>query len=153
MKTPFLFPVFLAATQFVLPSVRAAEADPTAARDAEIIKRYDTNKDGKLDETEVAAVKEQMLMANQEKREARLDRVKERQGEWIKEFDKDGDGKLNDEEKKAMEAAVRSRMEKNPRMMERLDTDKDGKLSDAEWAAGRERLFERLKDAQQGRQK
>lgn len=147
MKTSFLFPVLLAATQFVLPSAPAAESDETAARDAEIIKRYDTNKDGKLDETEVAAVKEQMLMANQEKREARLERVKDRQGEWIKEFDKDGDGKLNDEEKKTMETTVRARMEKNPRMMERLDTDKDGKLSDAEWAAGRERLLEHLKGA------
>lgn len=153
MKNSFLFPALFAATQFVLPSVSAAEADATAARDAEIIKRYDTNKDGKLDETEVAAVKEQMLTANQEKREVRLDRLKERRTEWIKEFDKDGDGKLNDDEKKTMETTLRARMEKNPRMMERLDTDKDGKLSDAEWAAAREKLFERIKDAKDGLQK
>lgn len=146
MKTSFLFPALFAATQFVLPSAPAAEPDPTAIRDAEIIKRYDTNKDGKLDETEVAAVKEQMLMANQEKREERLERVKERQGEWIKEFDQDGDGKLNDEEKKTMETTLRARMEKSPRLMKRLDTDGDGKLSDAEWAAGREKVIGRLQN-------
>ena len=153
MKTPFLFPVILAATQFVPLAARADTADATAARDAEIIKRYDTNHDGKLDEAEVAAVKEKTLMADQEKREERVERLKERQAQWLKEFDKDGDGKLNDEEKKTMETTLRARAEKNPRLMERLDTDKDGKLSDAEWAAGREKLFARFKDAKAGLQK
>jgi len=31
MKTPFLFPVFLAATQFVLPSAPVAETDATVS--------------------------------------------------------------------------------------------------------------------------
>ncbi len=147
MKVPFLVPVFLAATQF-LTSASAAEpaAGTTAARDAEIIKRHDTNKDGKLDEAEVAAVKEQMLMATQEKRDEKRERVQERAGEWIKEFDQNGDGKLDETEKAAMETTVRARMEKRPFMMKRLDTDGDGKLSDSEWAAGRDKVMQRIKE-------
>jgi hypothetical protein len=145
MKVSFLFPVFLAATQFVAPA-GAAETKADATRDAEIIKRYDTNRDGKLDETEVAAVKESMLMADQEKREERRERAQNRADEWLKEFDKNGDGKLDDAEKAAMEATVRARMEKRPQVMKRLDTDGDGKLSDAEWAAGRDKILQRLQD-------
>ncbi len=137
MKVSFLFPVFLAATQFVMPAVAAEPASGTAAaRDAEIIKRYDTNKDGKLDEAEIAAVKEEMLSASQEKREETRERITERVEAWRKEFDQNGDGKLDEAEKKVMETTLRARMEKNPRMLKRLDTDGDGKLSDAEWAAG-----------------
>ena len=143
MKVSFLFPMFLAATQFVM-CAGAAETDTDAARDAEIIKRYDTNKDGKLDEAEVAAVKEQTLMAGQEKRAERRDRVQERAGERIKEFDTNGDGKLDEAEKAAMETTVRARMEKRPLVMKRLDTDGDGKLSDAEWAAGRDKILGHL---------
>ena len=143
MKVSFLFPMFLAATQFVM-FAGAAETGTDAARDAEIIKRYDTNKDGKLDESEIAAVKEQTLMAGQEKRAERRERVQERAGERIKEFDTNGDGKLDDAEKAAMETTVRARMEKRPLVMKRLDTDADGKLSDAEWAAGRDKILEHL---------
>lgn len=146
MKVSFLFPVFLAATQFVMPA-GAAETGTDAAHDAEIIKRYDTNKDGKLDEAEIAAVKEQMLVAGQEKREENRERVRERQAEWLKEFDKNGDGKLDDAEKLVMETTLRARMEKNPRMLKRLDTDGDGKISDVEWAAGKEKLLSRLQEA------
>ncbi len=147
MKVLFLAPVFLAATQFVTLASAAEPASGTdAARDAEIIKRYDTNKDGRLDEAEIAAVKEQTLMAGQEKREERRDRVQERVEGWIKEFDKNGDGKLDDAEKLVMETTLRARMEKNPRMMKRLDTDGDGKLSDAEWAVGREKILGRMQE-------
>jgi len=149
MKASFLFPVFLAATQFVMPAASAqtpGSKDSTAARDAEIIKRYDTNKDGKLDEAEIAAVKEQTLMASQEKREEKRERVTDRRDTWLKEFDQDGDGKLDADEKAAMEIKLRARAEKNPHMLQHLDTDGDGKLSDAEWIAGREKLMERLKE-------
>ena len=147
MKVLFLVPVFLAATQFLTTaSAVEPEAGTAAARDAEIIKRHDTNKDGRLDEAEIAAVKEQMLMATQDKREEKRERVQERASEWIKEFDKNGDGKLDDDEKAAMQATLRVRAEKNPRLLKRLDKDGDGKLSDAEWATGREKLIERVKE-------
>lgn len=143
MKVSFLFPVFLAATQFVTPAAAEETASPpVAARDAEIIKRYDTNKDGKLDEAEIAAVKEERLMMSQDKREEKRERVKER----LKEFDKNGDGQLDAAEKAAMEATLRARIEKRPMLLKRLDTDGDGKLSDAEWLAGREKAIERLQN-------
>ncbi len=159
MKAAFLFPALLAATQFVGPAGAVeppakpeaqtetpadAKTDATAARDAEIIKRYDTNHDEKLDDAEIAAVKEKTLMASMEKREEKQERLKERQAEWLKEFDKNGDGKLDAGEKVAMDAELRARVEKRPMLLKRLDTDGDGKLSDAEWAAGKEKIVERL---------
>lgn len=151
MKVSFLFPAFLAATQFL--GAEPAATDDTAARDAAIIKRYDTNKDGKLDETEVAAVKEQMLMEGQEKKEARRERLEERKKSWIEEFDKNSDGKLDDAEKAAMETTVRARMEKRPQMLKRIDADGDGKLSDAEWAAAKEKIFARMQEGAPRREK
>ncbi|HSI07529.1 MAG: EF-hand domain-containing protein [Rariglobus sp.] len=151
MKTSFLFPALLAATQFVLPAV--AENEPVSEHDAAIIKRYDTNKDGKLDEAEIAAVKEQMLMADQEKRGEKIEKVKERQAEWLKEFDKDGDGKLNDAEKKTMETTLRARMEKRPRLLKQFDSDNDGKLSDIEWATAREKIIGRFMEGENARKK
>lgn len=160
MKVSFLFPVFLAATQFVI-AVGATGAEETgmgaepaatpadtvaaaqresAARDAEIIRRYDTNGDGKLDEAEVAAAKEQMLMATQEKREQKRERVQER----LRPFDTNGDGQLDETERRKMDATLRARAENMPRLLKRLDTDGDGKLSDAEWAAGRDKVMDRL---------
>lgn len=124
MKVLFLFPVFFAATQFV-PPVRAAEPAPlaTAAPDAEIIKRHDSNQDGKLDEAEIAAVKEKVLVTGFEKRERRREKIKARHEAWLKEFDKNADGKLDDPEKSAMQTRIRARVEKTPRLLKQLDSD------------------------------
>jgi Ca2+-binding EF-hand superfamily protein len=135
--------MFLAATQFV-GSAQAEESTGETTRDTEIIQRYDTNKDGKLDEAEIAAVKEQTLAVNQEKREANRERLADRKESLLKEFDKDEDGKLDDAEKQTMATTLRARIEKRPRMLKRLDTDGDGRLSDAEWIAGRDKVIERL---------
>ena len=145
MKTSFLFPALLAATQFVLPA--SAETMTPSARDAEIIERYDTNKNGKIDEEEIAAVKEKRLMADQEKREEKLGRLKSRQAELLKEFDANADGKLDDTEKNAMETALRARLESRPRLLKQFDADGDGKLNDAEWTAAREKVIDRLMEA------
>jgi len=51
---------------------------------AEILEKFDTNKDGKLDKDERKAAFEA------------------RKAEMIKKFDKDGDGKLSEDERKAM---------------------------------------------------
>ncbi len=137
--------MFLAATQFVGPA-GAVEPESEADRDAEIIRRHDINKDGKLDENEIAAVKEQMLMDNLEKREAARARVKQRQESRLKEFDKNEDGKLDADEKAGMEHTLRARVEKRPRLLKILDTDGNGKLSDVEWTAGREKVIDRLQE-------
>ena len=62
-------------------------AKPAAGPRGEALKKYDKNGDGKLDETERAAMK------------------KDREAEMLKKFDKNGDGKLDDAEKEAAKAA------------------------------------------------
>ncbi|MDD4869996.1 MAG: EF-hand domain-containing protein [Kiritimatiellae bacterium] len=84
----------------------------------EILKKFDKDGDGKLNDEEKAAAKAAM-----EAKKA------EREKKMLAEFDKDGDGKLSDEEK----AARDKKMEENKKkMLEKFDTDKDGKLSDEE---------------------
>ncbi len=84
----------------------------------EIIKKYDKDGDGKLNDEEKAAAREGMREAMREE---------------IKQFDKDGDGKLNDEERLA---AFTANLEKHPEMkakiLERFDENKDGQLSPEE---------------------
>jgi len=57
---------------------------PPAPGLAELLKKYDKNGDGKLDQEERAALQ------------------KDRQAEMIKKYDKNGDGKIDEEERKAM---------------------------------------------------
>jgi Ca2+-binding EF-hand superfamily protein len=71
---------------------------------AEILEKFDADKDGKL--------------SKEEREAARAAREKE--------FDKDGDGKLSDEEKEAM------REDGRKKMIARFDKDGDGKLSEEE---------------------
>ena len=75
---------------------------------AEMLEKYDTNKDGKLDKDERKAAFEA------------------RKAEMIKKFDKDGDGKLNEDERKAAGQARKAEM------LKRFDKDGDGKLSEEE---------------------
>ena len=157
MKLHFLASACLAATLFVLPGRAAGDTAETnqvvppapapatrlqmSAADAEILKRYDKNGDGKLDDDEVATAMDENRKSADTDRGKMRDRLKERQQVWLKEFDKDGDGKLDAAERATMEQALRSRMDKNPGMLKRFDTDGDGKLSDAEWAAAREKIL------------
>ncbi len=121
-----------------------------------VVARFDTNKDGKLDDAERAEAKKA---------------VEERGGgkmrdELIKRFDKNSNGKLDDDERTAAEAAVKKRkggamaaakpapvaddasLEKamraaiaaDPAALARFDSDKDGKLSDQEWTTARPAL-------------
>ncbi|MBW8780776.1 MAG: EF-hand domain-containing protein [Verrucomicrobia bacterium] len=141
MKPPSLAPACLAATLFVLTGRADTPAAGLSANDQEILKRYDKNGDGKLDENEVTAAMDENRQAADALRGKARERLKERQQAWVKEFDKNGDGKLDAAERAAMEQAVRARLEKNPHQLKRFDTDGDGKLNDAEWAAAREKLF------------
>jgi hypothetical protein len=74
----------------------------------EMLEKYDTNKDGKLDKDERKAAFEA------------------RKAEMIKKFDKDGDGKLSEDERKAAGEARKAEM------IKRFDKDGDGKLSEDE---------------------
>ena len=79
-------------TLFTLASQAEGEGDTLnkarEVRRAEILRQFDKNGDGKLDETEKAA--------------AHQDSLKKREEERLKKYDKNGDGKLDDAEKEAM---------------------------------------------------
>ncbi|MBF5043052.1 MULTISPECIES: hypothetical protein [Myxococcaceae] len=81
----------------------------------EVLQKYDTNKNGKLDDTERAAM--------------RADREKLR-AEKLAQFDKNKDGTLDDTERKAMRDSMLAERFKQ------LDKDGNGQLSLAEFQAG-----------------
>ena len=110
-----------------------------------IIKKFDKDGDGKLNEEERKAA-----------RAAGKARHEEMRGKLLAEFDADKDGKLNEDERKA---ASKTRMElrweglpaeAKERITKRFDKDGDGKLSDTERkaaiAARRHRKGQRHKD-------
>ncbi|MSU22329.1 MAG: hypothetical protein EXS32_00730 [Opitutus sp.] len=74
-KITLLASVLAVACMFTVPAVRAADeatkAEKKAKRDADNLKKYDANKDGKLDEKETAAMK-----ADQDKMKAEKDAKK-----------------------------------------------------------------------------
>jgi Ca2+-binding EF-hand superfamily protein len=121
--------LFLAATRADMPKTSAAAAstvmDPAAA---ELVRRYDTNHDGKLDEDELAAAHEGMLRQNFTG--PTTERGKKVRAALIKRFDRNGDGQLDDSEKAAMRQYF----------LERFDTNHDGRLDEEERAAMREQL-------------
>lgn len=143
MKASSLAPVLLAATLFLASGLHAEDAPAPGAgessenqpmskhRHAEILKRFDKNGDGKLDDAEKAAAKEY----NREETTGRQQKARERIGKKaLEKFDKNGDGKLDDAER----AEAAKSIETDPRLVKRFDKDGDGKLNDAEKAAARE---------------
>lgn len=120
--------------------------------DAETLKKYDKDGDGKLSDEERTVMRADREKAMLEKYDAdkdgklndeerkKMESENPRRGmggppptaEEIKTYDKNGDGKLEGEEATALREA---RMKA---MTEKYDTDKDGKLSDEE----RQKMFE-----------
>lgn len=76
------------------------------AKKAEIVKRFDSNGDGKLDAAERTAAKPTLKEERKEKQEARYNKVQEKfsqlpadkQQKLLQRFDKDGDGKISQDE-------------------------------------------------------
>lgn len=126
MKTKTI--VMIAASLGFAAAAHAEEGKPNRPErklPPEILEKFDTNKDGKLDEAEREAAKA-----------AREEMMKARKAEMLKKFDKDGDGKLSDEEEAAMKE------ERKKMMLEKFDKDKDGELNDEEKAAMRKAMME-----------
>ena len=90
---------------------------------AEILQKYDTNKDGKLDDSEKATMKAD-FQAKHEQRKA----------EMLAKFDTNKDGKLDDAEKATM------RDVRTTEAFKKLDTNGDGQLSLTEFKAGRAKM-------------
>jgi Ca2+-binding EF-hand superfamily protein len=141
------------------PAIAEEETKQRAGRGIDreqILKQFDANGDGRLDEAERAKAKESF--ANRKRQGNRPGQGKAGQGrpgqtdqdrpniqQLLKQFDKDGDGQLNNEER----AAAREQMEKMRRgqagkggadriqeqALKRFDKDGDGKLNEEERAA------------------
>ena len=125
MKTSFIALSFFVSTVFLSakPEKEGKKPGGPEGRPSreEIIKKFDKDGDGKLNDEEKAEIRKKMA---------------ERSGGGrklppflMKKFDKDGDGELNDEEK----AEARKTMEaRRKEMIEKFDKDGDGKLNDEE---------------------
>jgi Ca2+-binding EF-hand superfamily protein len=125
------------------PTEAKPEADRMKQSREELIKRFDKNGDGKLDEDEKAAAHKAMRMEG--------GGYAGRQKEILRRFDKNGDGRLDDGERAEAEKA-RELVEKNGGMgrfrelvLKRFDLDGDGKLNEAERAAAAKFRAEQLK--------
>lgn len=97
----------------------------------QLLDKYDTNKDGKLDDKERAAIR----------------------ADHFKKLDKDGDGKISRAEfPAAMEAArEQEKQEHMLAMFDQMDTNKDGVVTQAEFDAfkpprGEHPMMERMRD-------
>ena len=131
-----------------------------------MLEKFDANKDGKLDETEMAARKAELGKHRAERgnRPARPEgavhpgnrrRPHSERPEMLERFDDNKDGQLNEQEHKNLKDAGKKhregRQEKSRErreefrkgFMEKLDTDKDGKLSDEEKEAAKKQRGER----------
>jgi Ca2+-binding EF-hand superfamily protein len=128
---------------FLVAGLRAAEAATAAGaatpapvnltpQQAELLRRYDTNHDGRLDDEELAAAHADLLEA-QTRAAVPAARLYLR---LVRIFDRDGDGTLNSEEQATALAYLQ---EHNPviyrRLLGRFDSNHDQKLDPAESAA------------------
>ena len=102
----------------------------------EMLKKFDLDQDGKLNEEERANLRKEMSGGK-----GPLPML------LAKKFDKDGDGELSEEER----AAFRKQMVENgrklpPHLMQRFDTDGDGTLSDEERAGAKQAWEDRKQE-------
>ncbi len=129
-----------------LPNTQAQEGGGRGPRrlPEEMLKKYDKDNDGKLNDEEMKAFRDARAKENLEKYDANKDgkldeeetkkmeaenprwRGFQPDAETIKKYDKNGDGKLDEEERKTLREA------REKEMLAKYDADKDGKLSDEE---------------------
>ncbi|MBT6919001.1 MAG: EF-hand domain-containing protein [Planctomycetaceae bacterium] len=155
--TACLSALIFTATAQAAPS---EQKDP-AARKAEMMKKFDTNKNGTLDPEE-----KQKLRAEMQNRRGGKDRKEwtpEQRTEMLKKFDKDGDGTLSDTEKATLRAEMQNRRgntgrkqwtpEERAEMLKKFDKDGDGELNEDERKAARESMRASRGDREGSRKK
>lgn len=105
---------------------------PMGGPRAEMLAKYDANKDGKLDDTERATIK----------------------ADHFKKLDKDGDGKVKRADFPAASEAAReaAKQERELALFDKMDTNKDGTVTQAEFTAFKpERGDHPMRDHKRGR--
>ncbi len=136
----------------------AAESLPRPSR-AELIKQFDKNEDGILDETERAAAREALGTRDPKRPEGQPDLSSAEVPEWIRRMDKNGDGKLDDAERAAGRAeltksrppqslgngatSARPKVDRQA-VVKEFDKDGDGKLNDQEREAAMKSMRDRM---------
>lgn len=111
-----------------------------------LIKKFDKNGDGKLDDQEKETAKKEF----QGKRGAGTPGDRR---ELMKKYDKNGDGKLDEAEREAAQKELRGagkpgdrkpgNLESNPKLLKHFDKNGDGKLDDGERAAAKAEMEKR----------
>lgn len=161
MKRLGLFPLLLPATLFLATGLRADEPKPIdqpaapapamkSTRAEELLQRFDTNHDGKLDEDETAAAHEAMLKEQMDRQAA----VTAAPGgaqfrqQMLEKFDKNHDGRLDDDERAEMQKYLQAQGlgpggVVREELIKRFDKNGDGKLDADETAAMQKFLQER----------
>ncbi len=142
--TVCLSAIILTATTHAAPS---EQKDPNA-RKAEILKKFDTNKNGTLDPEEKAKLRAEIQ--NRRGGKDRQEWTPEQRTEMLKKFDKDGDGTLSDTEKATLRAEMQNRRrdtgrkqwtpEQRAELLKKFDKDDDGELDEDERKAARESM-------------
>lgn len=125
-----------------------------AVRSAELLKRYDKNGDGRIDEDERLAAKEEMLMENIDRQMARLAVTQatpeQLRARVLENFDQNKDGQLDDEERLAAQKFAEDRMA-NPApqtgalrevLIKRVDKNGNGRIDAEERTALKEFFHE-----------
>lgn len=111
------------------PSPRLRALEKGGARYKAFLKKFDTDKDGKLSKKERAKAREMIQRLRAEKR-AQMKKIRSR---YMEKFDTNGDGKLSEEEKQNGHKEARAQMAGIKQNFTRLyDSDGDGELSKAE---------------------
>ena len=172
MKNPLLKTsvAFATLTIFSVSFASAADDDKPAGppNQAAMLKQFDANGDGKLDQTERDAARKHMQSMRGDAGGRGAGRGEGERGQGgrggpggqggqggrgnpMAQYDTDGDGKLSDAERKAAEPAMREFTQNNERAMQQFDKDGDGKLSDKEWAAARKVVEQRMGQGRGGR--
>tara|TARA_B110000444_G_C18510929_1_gene442241 strand:+ start:92 stop:616 length:525 start_codon:yes stop_codon:yes gene_type:complete len=123
----------------------ADEKKPAGPDRAEMMKQFDANGDGQLDQTEREAVRKHMESMRGDAGGRGEGGQGGRSGQGrrpnpMAEFDANSDGKLDKSER----AAMREGLQSNDQAMKRFDTDGNGKLSDAEWGVASKAVSERM---------
>lgn len=123
------------------------------ARAAELLRRFDRNGDGRLDDDERAAAKEDMLREQMNLQMARAASIpggaEAFRKRMLELFDRDGDGRLDDDERAAAQRFARERGfspngELRDDLLRRFDRNANGRIDDDERGALQEFVRERL---------
>lgn len=154
MKSSSVSLSILTATLFAIPAPAGADTKPQNSqaeqpdrlgeRRGELIRRFDKNGDGRLDEDEKATAHAAMRREDEKRGAGKQGKDGARMKQMLKRFDKDGDGRLNEAERAEAQKA-RKQFEQNggpakmrEQVLKRFDRNGDGKLDQAERSAAKE---------------